>query len=156
MADPMEVAAGAGALGPGGAIVTAASALNKSMGVEAMAKVTNSANELVASAKSGGFTVTKEAADPIIKTLDEFIDRVGALKSDLSVFDQAPPLGDHAYGKMVSRHMYQAANDDQSARAAVNSLQVVLEKSKEALLRASSQYEEQEQSARDVLEGMGD
>jgi hypothetical protein len=52
--------------------------------------------------------------------------------------------------------MHEAANDEQSGRVALSSLQVVLEKSREALLRASNQYQEQEESARDSFRGLGE
>ncbi len=55
----------------------------------------------------------------------------------------------------VARNMYEAANDGQSARAAIDSLQAILRTSREALLRASNQYQEQEESAQDVFRGMG-
>ncbi|OQO91276.1 hypothetical protein B1813_16960 [Saccharomonospora piscinae] len=151
----MEVAGSAGALAPGGAIVSAASALNRSMGVESMAQMSQAADGLVASAKSGGFTVTKEAADPIIKTLEEFIEKIETLKFDMKVFDQAPQLGEHDYGKKMAQHLHEAANDDKSARFALGSLQDVLRQSREALLRASDQYQEQEESTRDVFRKLG-
>jgi hypothetical protein len=157
VADPVNLAAGAGALAPGaGAMMSAMSAFNKSMGAETMSEVTRSADRMVASAKSGGFQVTKEAADPIIKVLDNFIERIGGMRFDLRVFDQAPSLGGHDYGKRVALHMQEAASGEGSARSAVLSLLTVLEKSREALLRASNQYDEQEESARDVFRGMGE
>lgn len=137
-------------------MMSAMSAFNKSMGAETMSEVTRSADRMVASAKSGGFQVTKEAADPIIKVLEDFIDRIETLRSELAVFDQLPTLGSHQYGQLVAQHMHEAANDNQSARASTESLQVVLKKSLEALLRASGQYDEQEESAEDVFRKMGD
>ncbi len=93
MPDPMETAGSAGALMPGGAMVNAVSALSKSMGAKAMAEVTRSADQMVASAKSGGFRVTSEAADPIIKVLEDYIEEIEDLRARLNVFDSAPPLG---------------------------------------------------------------
>ncbi|MEY7973945.1 hypothetical protein AB8O38_18260 [Saccharomonospora xinjiangensis] len=156
MSDPMEVATGAAAIAPGGALVSAVSALNKSMGIEAMAEVTRSADRLVASAKSGGFTVTKEAADPIIKVLEEFIDKVDKVRVEMKVFDQAPKLGNHEYGLLAAHHMHRAANDEQSARAALAKLQIILEKSRDALRIASKQYREQEDSVLDSLQDKED
>lgn len=74
-------------------MMSAMSAFNKSMGAETMSEVTRSADRMVASAKSGGFQVTKEAADPIIKVLEDFIDQIESMRSDLTVFDQMPSLG---------------------------------------------------------------
>ncbi len=51
--------------------------------------------------------------------------------------------------------MADAANDDRSARAAIDSLEIVLEKSREALLRASNQYQENEESTKDVFKSLG-
>lgn len=112
MAEPEDVAAGMGALIPGGgALSMAMEAMDKSMGAKAMAEVTRSADRLVESAKTGGFTVTKEGADPIIKVLEEFIKRIDEMKGQMRVFNQEPPLGDHDYGKKVALHVWEAAND---------------------------------------------
>ncbi|MEY7971285.1 hypothetical protein AB8O38_04710 [Saccharomonospora xinjiangensis] len=156
MAEPEDVAAGMGALIPGGgALSMAMAAMDKSMGAKAMAEVTRSADRLVESAKSGGFRVTKEGADPIIKVLEEFIERAGKMANEMKVFDQAPPLGDHEYGKKVSRYLHEAANDERSARAALHSLRIILGKSREALLRASNQYQEHEGSMLDDIKKLG-
>ncbi len=112
-------------------------------------------DQLVASAKLDGFKVTKEAADPITKVLEDFIDRIDTVKGEMRVFDQAPPLGDHDYGKKVAAHMYKAANDDRSARAALGRLQDILERIRDALLFASNQYKKQEESARGAFRNMG-
>lgn len=156
MAELRDMSDGAGRAVPGGALSKVISAMDKSMGAEAMAEVTRSADQMVASAKSGGFKVTKEAADPIIKVLEDFIDRIPGIKNGLNVFEQAPPLGDHDYGRKVAQHMHEAANGDRSARAAIDSLEITLKKSREALLRASGQYQENEESAKDVLKGLGE
>ncbi|WP_198283523.1 hypothetical protein [Saccharomonospora glauca] len=99
--------------------------------------------------------MTKEAADPIIKVLENYINEIGIMRHKLRAFDQKPPLGDHAYGKKVAEHMWEAANGERSAREALISLGIVLEKSREALLRASNQYQEQEESVQDRLRGLG-
>lgn len=132
------------------------SAMGISMGAESMAKATRSADRMISSAKSGGFRVTKEAADPIIKVLEEYIDQIDGMKGQLDVFNQEPKLGDHDYGRLVARHMQEAANDEKSGRVALNSLQEVLKKSREALLRASDQYQEQEESAQGTFRGVGE
>ena len=126
---------GAGAA-QGGGFWEAITPLGFTMNSKTMDEVTRSADRMISSAKSGGFTVTKEAADPIIKVLEDYIDRIEDLRADFAVFDSAPPLGGHDYGTKVALHMYESANDDQSARAVVDSLQTVLRKRREALLRA--------------------
>ncbi|CAM2856667.1 hypothetical protein SAXI111661_04905 [Saccharomonospora xinjiangensis] len=153
MAELRDLSDGSGRFISGGALSKAIAAMDKSMGEEAMAEVARSADRLVASAKSGGFTVTKEAADRIIKVIEEHIDEIDQFENKLEVFDQEPELGDHDYGKLVARHMWEAANDGQSARVALGSLKIILEKSREALLRASKQYQEQEEVARDAFRG---
>ncbi|EID53738.1 hypothetical protein SacxiDRAFT_1490 [Saccharomonospora xinjiangensis XJ-54] len=147
----MEIATGAASVAPGGSLVSAVSALKKSMGVESMMEVTRSADRLVASAKSGGFTVTKEAADPLIEVMEEFIDRVNLLDSELVAFDYAPNLGNHDYGKLAAEHLHKSANGDGSARLALKQLRVILERSRDALRIASGRYQEQEEEARDSL-----
>ncbi|MEY7971289.1 hypothetical protein AB8O38_04730 [Saccharomonospora xinjiangensis] len=147
---------GAGRAVPSDALSKAMAAMDKSMGAKAMEEVTRSADRLVESAKSGGFRVTKEGADPIIKVLEEFIKRTREISGDLQIFDKAPQLGNHAYGIKVANFMHDAANDGQSARAAVESLKIILEKSREALLWASSQYQEQEELSKDAFRKLGD
>jgi hypothetical protein len=151
-----DMSDGAGKFVAGGALSKVMAAMDKSMGAEAMAEVTRSADQMVASAKSGGFKVTPEAADPIIKVLEDFIERILAMKDKLGVFDQAPSLGGHEYGVKVAHHMHSSANGEGSARVAVDSLEMVLNKSREALLRASSQYQENEESTRDIFKGLGE
>lgn len=138
-----------------GSLLASITPWGASMSSEAMRKATNAANEMVRSAGSGGFKVTKEAADPIIKVLENFIDEVQAMKGSLRVFDRAPNLGSHDYGRKVAEYMREAANDDRSVRASLESLQVVLERSREALLKASDQYQEQEESTRKAFRNMG-
>ena len=145
---------GAGAAQSGG-LWEAITPLGFTMNSQTMDEVTRSADRMISSAKSGGFTVTKEAADPIIKVLEDFITRIQEMKNELNVFNQIPPLGDHDYGKRVAHYMADAANDDRSARAAIDSLEIVLEKSREALLRASNQYQENEESTKDVFKSLG-
>lgn len=150
-----ETSEGAGRAVPGGALSKAMSALEESMGTEAMAEVTRSADRLVESARSGGFTVTKEGADPIIEVLIDFIGRVRELRSEMRVFDQDPKLGNHDYGLLAASFMKKAANDEQSARFALEKLEKILEKSLEALRIASNQYQEQEESALGSIKRMG-
>src|SRR5690606_12472351 len=92
---------GAGAA-QGGGFWEAITPLGFTMNSQTMDEVTRSADGMISSAKSGGFTVTKEAADPIIKVLEDFIDRVTLLDSELVAFDYAPNLGNHSYGKLVT------------------------------------------------------
>lgn len=130
VSDPTNVASGAAAFAPGGgAMMGALSAMNKSMGTEAMAKMGRSADALISSAKSGGFRVTKEAADPIIEVLNNYIDEISIMRTELQAFDKMPPLGNHDYGRRVAQHMHAAANDDQSVRASLDALEIVLQQS---------------------------
>ncbi|EID53735.1 hypothetical protein SacxiDRAFT_1487 [Saccharomonospora xinjiangensis XJ-54] len=147
-----------GALIPGGgALSMAMAAMDKTMGAKAMAEVIQSTDRLVESAKTGGFTVTKEGADPIIKVLEKFMEEVKELRAQLAIdFDQEPKLGEHDYGKRVALHMWEAANDERSPRAALTKLSKILERSRIALLIASDQYQEQEESARDIFRKMGE
>ncbi|EHY91216.1 hypothetical protein SacazDRAFT_04376 [Saccharomonospora azurea NA-128] len=128
-----------------------------SMNPEAMAAAERSANNLVESAKSGGFRVTKEAADPLIKVLEDFVNQIKEMDSTFRAFEAAPPLGDHDYGQLVSRRMQEAAAvGPGSALEVIRQLEIILKKSAEALLRASNQYEEQEESVKDTLRGLGE
>lgn len=156
MAELRDMSDGAGKFVPGGALSKVMSAMDKSMGTEAMAEVTRSADQMVASAKSGGFKVTKESADPIIKVLEDYIDEVDRAKARMKVFDQEPSLGNHEYGLRMARYMHESANDGQSARVALERLQLVLEKSRDALRIASKQYQEQEESVLDAFQAKGD
>jgi hypothetical protein len=133
----------------------ALAAMNMSMGLESITAMSRSADALVSSAKSGGFRVAKDAANAIIKVLNDYISEIDIMKGGLRVLEQAPQLGDHPYGKKVAQHMWEAANDDRSARAALDRLQTVLTQSRDALLHASNQYQEQEESARDVFQNKG-
>jgi len=120
-----------------------------------MATAKLAASSLVESAKNGGFTVTKESADELINTLAKFVDEIDAMKHDLMVFDQAPHLGNHDYGRRVAQFMHEAANGSNSARMVVLQLEEVLKMSIEALQRASGQYEETEANVVDSVKRAG-
>ncbi|WP_232212995.1 hypothetical protein [Saccharomonospora saliphila] len=114
------------------------------------------AGKLVDSAREGGFRVTRDQANELIGALRRCLDRIDSVENRLQVFDQEPPLGDHDYGKLMSRHMQQAATGPGSVRSAVEKLRVIVETSIEALLHASSQYDEAEATAADALtRGLG-
>ena len=87
--------------------------------------------------------------------LEDFIDRVTLLDSELVAFDYAPNLGNHSYGKLVTQHMHEAANGEGSARIALKQLRIVLERSRDALLMASGRYQEQEEEAQETFRKMG-
>lgn len=115
-----------------------------SLSSNAMEKAQKAAGELVASAKNGGFKVTKESANHLIKALQNALSDLDRAEGTLRNFDQRPNLGNHPYGQLVARHQYEAANGPGSARVALEQLRTVLQLSIEALLRASNQYEERE------------
>ena len=87
--------------------------------------------------------------------LEDFLDRIENFDQELTAFDQAPSLGGHEYGKRVAQHMWEAANGDRSARAVLRQLRDVLERSRDALLFASGQYQEQEEEASNSFKNMG-
>ncbi|WP_232283999.1 hypothetical protein [Saccharomonospora glauca] len=115
-----------------------------SLSSNAMEKAQKAAGELVASAKNGGFKVTKESANHLIKALQNALSDLDRAEGTLRNFDQRPNLGNHPYGQLVAQHQYEAANGPGSARVAITQLRTVLQLSIEALLHASDQYEERE------------
>ncbi|EHR59915.1 hypothetical protein [Saccharomonospora cyanea] len=144
-----------GPSGMAGVMHAAAAMFNTTANATSMASAKAAASDLVDSAKNGGFRVSKESADELIKAMSRFVDRIDVMKHDLLVFDQRPQLGNHEYGQRVAQHMHAAANGPDSARMVVLQLKEVLQMSVEALQRASGQYEETESNVVEAVKRTG-
>lgn len=132
-----------------GAADGAVAAMRASFNSKDVGSMASEAKKMLDSARSGGFTVSEEAAQPIIDVLNEIKDRVERLSHDLMlVTTQEPPLGDHDYGKKVADHQYEAfCGDDGSAVSVLRQLYNVLEDSSAALDVARKKYQESEAGA---------
>ncbi|EHR48669.1 hypothetical protein SacmaDRAFT_0362 [Saccharomonospora marina XMU15] len=114
-----------------------------------MDKMAAETREMVNSARSGGFRVSENAAEPIRKTLAEMQTQVDELRGDLQVrFGVEPQLGSHSYGQNVAKHQQKAAaNAPGSAMEVLKQLRQVLADADKALEIAVRKYRENEESA---------
>lgn len=105
-------------------------------------QMANSAKQLLASAQSGGFGFQPEAADTIIKALQESLDDLYDLGSSLDVISQAPKLGRTPAAQVVSPFTQRVATDEQGIVRAVQSLKQVLIDMTAAYQEAKKHYDE--------------
>src|SRR5690606_7271041 len=133
----------------------AVSAMAASVTTGSGSSMTSEAKKMLASAKSGGFMVSEEAAKPIRDVLDRMKWRVEELINELgNIAGTEPALGNHEYGKRVAVHQQEAfAGDEGSAIPVLQALHSVLDDSYNALEIAVKKYSESESSASDVFKG---
>lgn len=133
----------------------AAAAMGASLNTKAVDSMASEAKEMLKSAKSGGFRVSEDAAQPIRDVLDEMKGRVESLVNELSIIaGTEPTLGNHDYGKRVAAHQRDAfAGAEGSAVPVLQAFYHVLEDSCDALDVAAKRYAESESSASDVFKG---
>ncbi|WP_019818641.1 hypothetical protein [Saccharomonospora saliphila] len=105
------------------------------------------AKAMLDSARSGGFRVSEDAAEPLRTTLLAMRDRIKTLEHDLiSVATLQPPLGDHDYGQRVASHQRQAlAEGPGSAAEVLRQLNEAISDSVVALEAAMKKYKEIEE-----------
>ncbi|MER7115015.1 hypothetical protein ABT332_11045 [Saccharomonospora azurea] len=147
---PVQTGAVGAAVGGG-----AAAAMGASLNTKAVDSMASEAKEMLKSAKSGGFRVSEDAAQPIIDVLVEMTDRVERLAQDLQIVgSQAPTLGGHDYGQRVAKHQYEAFWDGEgSAVEVLRQLRGVLGDAGEALEIAKKKYQESESDATSTFGG---
>jgi len=138
-----------------GAADGAVAAMRASFNSKNVGSMASEAKKMLASAKSGGFMVSEEAAQPIIDVLTEMTDRVDRLSHELSfVSSQAPTLGSHDYGQRVAEHQYEAFwGGGGSAVQVLKQLRNVLEDASNALNIAKKKYQESEAGATNTFGG---
>jgi hypothetical protein len=122
--------------------------MGASLNSKAVDSMASEAKEMLKSAKSGGFRVSEDAAQPIRKVLKDISEDVNRMAQDLFRLAQVPPrLGEHEYGKRVSKFQMNATLTDPNSPAEVlKALRVVLADADEALRIAVEKYRETEES----------
>ncbi|MFK0246739.1 hypothetical protein ACIQUM_18730 [Amycolatopsis azurea] len=127
----------------------AAGGLNKA----AIAKVSAETQKLVSAAKSGGFKISKEGVEPLLKAVRDMGTELTRLERQTIRLSEAPQLGDHPYGRAVAAHDHKgAAQSANSASAVLGDFKRVVMDTEEALLRASGQYEKNEHATVEALD----
>ncbi|MGW9308882.1 hypothetical protein ACWGRK_02050 [Saccharomonospora azurea] len=127
----------------------AAAAMGASLNSKAVDSMASEAKEMLKSAKSGGFRVSEDAAEPIRKVLKQFATEVEEMSRDLVLLTQVQPaLGAHEYGKKVAEFQRRATTVDPTSPARVlGALHKVLLDADQALDIAVKKYRESEESA---------
>jgi hypothetical protein len=110
-------------------------------------QMATSAKQLLASAQSGGFSFQPEAADIMIKALQDSIIELSSLKEQLIIVSLAPKLGRTPAAERVSPLTRQVATDDRGIVRAVSNLRQVLTDMILACQRARQNYEDTDEAA---------
>lgn len=125
------------------------------MSSDAMDSMASEAKKMVESAKSGGFRVSENAAQPIRDALLELrgdVDR--AWEEIVTVGRTAPHLGGHDYGKAVASFQRRALVEAEGAPSKVlERLSQVLADADKALEIAIKKYRENEDATRQSFRG---
>ncbi len=148
--EPVQTGAVGAAVGGG-----AAAAMGASLNSKAVDSMASEAREMLKSAKSGGFRVSEEAAQPIIDVLEEMKGRVEELRHEFMVIaSMEPTLGAHDYGKQVAAHQHEAfSGTEGSASQVLYELFHVLEDAQAALQVAVEKYKESELASSEAFRG---
>jgi hypothetical protein len=110
--------------------------------------------KLLDAAKSGGFKISPEGVKPMRDALLQVRNKLDGLHLARGVLEQAPMLGDHAYGHAVAAHDQKGASQDpDSAGRVLDELKKLVTQADEALARAAGVYNENENQTQDVLKG---
>lgn len=138
-----------------GAADGAVAAMRASFNSKNVGSMASEAKKMLDSAKSGGFLVSPEAAQPIMDTFEEMKKRIESLVSELeNIAAIEPPLGDHDYGKRVALHQQSAfSGEKDSPVPMLGQLHRVLFDAHDALKIAVSKYSESESAASDLFKG---
>ncbi len=150
--EPVQASTGAvgGAVGGG-----AAAAMGASLNTKDVNSMASEAKKMLDSARSGGFRVSEEAAQPIIDVLDEMKGRVEELRHEfMGIASMEPTRGAHDYGKQVAAHQHEAFSGvEGSASQVLYDLFHVLEDAQAALKVAVEKYKESEAVASETFRG---
>ena len=107
-------------------------------------QLADSAKQLLASAQSGGFGFQPEAADTMIKALQDSIADLHGLSRHLDIISQAPKLGRTPAGLVVSPFTQQVATDEQGIVRAIGNLRQILTDMISAYQQAKQNYTERD------------
>ncbi len=110
-------------------------------------KMQTGADNMIESAKSGGFRSSPEGVKPLIDACSRMIDRIERLYENFNLLAQDPKLGSSPYAREVAKHDRQSADGPQGVVPQILALRETLVALIEALYRASSQYAEAEEAA---------
>lgn len=99
------------------------------------------------SAKGGGFRISEEGADQILRGIRQAYDKVEGLMRKSRVLSQDPQLGGHEYGKTLAAHDRQSADGERGVVPMLEALRDTLTMVEEAVQRAAGQYREAEDNA---------
>lgn len=128
-------------LGPAGGAVLAMEQAADAMAAQSQ-QMADSAQQLLASARSGGFGFQPEAADTMIAAVRDSIADLDRLQSDLHVISQAPKLGRTPAALVVSPFTQRVATDEQGMVRTITNLRQVLTDMGSACEEAKKHYDE--------------
>jgi hypothetical protein len=139
-------AAGAQAWGPVGSLLALSSG--------GVASAQTQADSLLASAKSGGFKITEQGVQPLLKAIDDMRNQMPTMQTQARIVAGTPMLGSHRYGGTVAAHVQKAgAGVPGSVTEVLTQFDRTLDTLAEALERASGLYKEADAGAQAAFRG---
>jgi hypothetical protein len=117
-------------------------------------QMADSAKQLLSSAQSGGFGFQPEAADIMIKALQESLADLTKLNDKLILISQAPKLGRTPAAQWVSPFTQQVATDEQGIVRAIGNLWQILTDMIAAYAAAKQHYDETDTVAAQRMGGL--
>lgn len=117
-------------------------------GAESNTKLVAGGEAMLDSAKAGGFRVSEEGVDQLLKDIRQARDKLSELGFESQYLGQEPKLGGHVYGRTLAAHDRQSAIGDRGVLPMLSAFRETLEMVEEAVLRAAGRYREAEDDAR--------
>ncbi|MFI0469364.1 hypothetical protein ACH347_35275 [Saccharopolyspora sp. 5N102] len=99
---------------------------------------------IISAANSGGFQVTPEAGDELIRVFEDFSDELRDMDSDLDLLTRKTPLGESPAGQAIAEFNQQVAagGDGRSYQEMINQMQDRMPQVIEAIKKGIQSYQE--------------
>lgn len=107
--------------------------------------------EMLSSARSGGFRISENAAQGLRNALRDMQGRLDELRFESQYLAEEPQLGTHDYGKRVAAHDVKSADGDRGVISTLQQLKQVVSDADEALKIAVENYRKQEDDAQSTF-----
>lgn len=99
---------------------------------------------LLESAKSGGFRVSENAAQPLLSAIQEAHNDLAIIIQDAHRLADDPKLGSSPYAQQVAKHVRESGDGPQGILPTLQTLLNVIGRSEQALVAAMKNYRENE------------
>ncbi|MBP2320954.1 hypothetical protein JOF56_001339 [Kibdelosporangium banguiense] len=123
-------------------------------GKAASGSIMTSMIEFAKLAAQGGFEISREGGDHLLKAIDGFQDWINDQSDRIRLLEQDRKLGTSNAAKVIGPFAQQVANDDQGFITQLFALRDSLHKAREGIQLAMDQYERTEEATRGNLKNI--